>query len=177
MKFLIDLDPTHRVLRTTIAAAVLTEKLLDDFYQELSLVAYHGGPYAAISDFSGVTDTTLSADAVRDYARRDPPIPGGRTRVAVARASDIRICSYGPANPGSYRDTISGRPFIGGSLQPGRRVPRRLQRAYLPEIRLHELSMNFLIDLDPTHGVIRLTAWSALRIATAIFRRWRIAAA
>ena len=85
MKFLIDLDPTHRVLRTTIAAAVLTEKLLDDFYQELSLVAYRGGPYAAIFDFSGVTDTTLSADAVRDYALRDPPIPGGRTRVAVAK--------------------------------------------------------------------------------------------
>jgi len=89
MDFVIDLDLTHRVLRVTITAAVLTEELAEDYYRNLSLVASRGGPYAAIYDYSRVTSTTLSSDAVRGWARRPHPVPGPRNHVLVAKESAI----------------------------------------------------------------------------------------
>jgi hypothetical protein len=89
MNYVIDLDPTHRVLRLTITTAVITEELAEDCYRSLSLVASRGGPYAAIFNLFGVTSTTLSPDAVRGMARRAPAVPRGRTRVLVAKEPAI----------------------------------------------------------------------------------------
>jgi len=85
----IDRDPTHRVLRLTVTTEVVTKELADDFNRALLLVASRDGPYASIIDLSGVTGTTLSADEVRDFARLPYPVPGGRTRVVVAKETLI----------------------------------------------------------------------------------------
>jgi hypothetical protein len=117
MDYQIDLDPTHRVLRTTITAAVLTEELLDDSYQVLSLVASRGGPYAAIFDFSGVTATTLSSDAIRDFALRAPAVPEGKTCVVAAKE---------PLIFGSARMVQLNRDFLAEQFH----VVRSLEEAY-----------------------------------------------
>ena len=85
MDYEIDLDPVHHVLRVTITAPVVTEELYEDCSRSVALVASRGGPYACISDFSGVTGTTISAEMIRSYADRPPTVPAGRIRVVVAK--------------------------------------------------------------------------------------------
>lgn len=132
MDYQIDRDTTHLVIRGTITGPVLTEELADDYYR--ALVLAHGGPYAAIFDFSAVTGTTLSPDAVRGLAGRAPAVPAGRPRVIVADepwifglALMFQICKGFPER------TISRRPIIGGSLRNGWRASRRFHAAYLPQ--------------------------------------------
>jgi hypothetical protein len=117
MDFQIDLDPTHLVLRATITAAVLTEELAEDYYQAISLVASSGGPYAGIYDFSGVTRTTLSANAVRGFASRPYPIPPPRHRVLVAKEPVI----FGLARMLQLLQDVWGEHF---------QVVRSLEEAY-----------------------------------------------
>jgi hypothetical protein len=62
MDYLIDFDPTHRVIRLTVTKP-LTDESLTDVYRSLSHVAAKGGPYGSILDFSQVEDF------------RYPPIP------------------------------------------------------------------------------------------------------
>jgi hypothetical protein len=82
--FVVDLDPTHRVLRITITTA-LTDEAAKGIYQGVARLASQGGPYAAITDFSQVVSFPLSADTVRALAASAPPIPlGGRPSVIVA---------------------------------------------------------------------------------------------
>src|SRR5215831_14319246 len=85
MDYVIDRDPTHRVLRLTVTTEVVTKELADNFNRALLLVASRGGPYAAILDLSGVTVTTLFPYDVRGLAWRDPAVPAGRERVVVAK--------------------------------------------------------------------------------------------
>jgi len=117
MDFVIDLDPTHLVLRATITVAVLTEELAEEYYQVLSQVAAHGGPYAAIYDFSRVTSTTLSPSAIRGFAKRPYPVPGPRHRVAVAKQPAM----FGLARMLQLFQDILGEHF---------RVVRSLEEAY-----------------------------------------------
>src|SRR5215472_17451610 len=117
MDYRIDLDPAHRVIRLTVTA-VVTEELAEECYQSVSFIASRGGPYAAIFDFSAVTGTTLSPDAVRGLAGRAPAVPAERPRVIVADepwiiglALMFQICKGFPER------TIPRRPIIGGSLR------------------------------------------------------------
>ena len=83
MEYVIDLDPTHQVLRVTVTGTV-TDPATRELYASLGHVAAAGGPYAAIFDLSGVTDNQLSIETVLDLARKRPAVPGKRHRVVVA---------------------------------------------------------------------------------------------
>jgi hypothetical protein len=83
MKYVIDLDPTHQVLRVTVTGT-LTDPASCEMYASLSNFAAAGGPYAGILDLSGVTGNQLSIEAIRDLAQKPPAVPGGRPRVMVA---------------------------------------------------------------------------------------------
>ena len=89
MDYQVDLDPTHSVIRLTVTARIVTVALAEDIYICLSRFASIGGPYAAIYDLSGVTDTTLPVELVRSYARRPPSIPMGRPHVVVGKEPSI----------------------------------------------------------------------------------------
>jgi len=89
MHYQIDLDPVHSVIRLTVTAELLTLELAEEFYIRLARIASRGGPYAAIFDFSGVRRSTISAEAIRDFALRAPAVPEGRTRVAVAQEPSV----------------------------------------------------------------------------------------
>ena len=52
MKYVIDLDPTHLVLRVTMTSAA-TDPAWLEMYASLSHFAATGGPYALILDLSG----------------------------------------------------------------------------------------------------------------------------
>jgi hypothetical protein len=117
MDYRVDLDPTHQVLRVTVTAAVVTHELSEDCHRSVALIASRGGPYAAIWDLSGVTGTTASANDVRSRALSPPAVPGGRTRVLVAKE---------PVMYGLCRMLELTRDSMGGQLQ----VVHSLEEAY-----------------------------------------------
>src|SRR5215469_11948140 len=83
MKYVIDLDPTHQVLRVTVTGTV-TDQASQEAYASVSHLAATGGPYAMILDMSGVTGNQLSIEAIRDLAQKPPAVPVGRPHVVVA---------------------------------------------------------------------------------------------
>jgi hypothetical protein len=83
MEYVIDLDPTHQVLRTTVTGT-LTDSASREAYAFVSHFAAAGGPYASILDLSGVTGNQVSIETVRDLAKKPPAVPFGRPRVVVA---------------------------------------------------------------------------------------------
>jgi hypothetical protein len=85
MDYLIDFDPTHRVIRLTVTKP-LTDESLTDVYRSLSHVAAKGGPYGSILDLSQVENSSLSTDTIQALASTAPAVPVGRPRVVVARA-------------------------------------------------------------------------------------------
>jgi hypothetical protein len=87
MDILVDLAPKHRVIRLTLTSETLTLELAEDIQRFLSLAAFRGGPYASIIDFSRVTSSKLSGDAVRDLAF-NPEFAEG-TKVIVAREPSV----------------------------------------------------------------------------------------
>jgi hypothetical protein len=80
--YVIDLDPIHLVLRVT-PGKVVTNQVALDAYHSLKRLAAHGGPYATITDCSGVQELKLSADTVRSLGHEAPAVPGERPRVVV----------------------------------------------------------------------------------------------
>jgi hypothetical protein len=131
----VDLDPTHRVLRITVTAA-LTDESSMDMYQMVARLASEGGPYAAITDLSQVTTFPLSANAVRALAAAAPAIPGGRPSVIVAGQ---------PALYGLARMFELSRDSMGGRLQ----IVRSIDEAYsLLEVAPQDFSQR----LFPEHG-------------------------
>jgi hypothetical protein len=107
MDFVVDLDPTHRVLRLTVTTA-LTDKVAKDMYRTLARFASQGGPYAAIMDLTPVADFPLSANIVRALAATAPAVPVGRPRVIVAAQPAL----YGLARMFEFH-----RNSMGGQLQ------------------------------------------------------------
>ena len=106
MDYRIDLDPTHSVIRVTVTAETVTLALFEDIHICLARIASSGGSYASIFDFSGVKRVTVPAEAIRSIALRDPAIPDGRTRVAVAQEPSV----YGFTRMVQlYRDFMGGR--------------------------------------------------------------------
>jgi len=89
MDYVVDLDPTHNVIRLTVTGRVVTLRIAEDCYLSLARLASKGGPYAAIYDFSRVMSTTLPTDVVRNYAHGAPAIPFGRTHVVVGKKPHI----------------------------------------------------------------------------------------
>jgi hypothetical protein len=83
MDFAIDLDPTHRVLRTTVTTG-LTDESLREIYRTVTRLAATGGPYASIVDLSQVVDYPVAAKTIRAFAAAAPAVPGVRPRVMVA---------------------------------------------------------------------------------------------
>jgi hypothetical protein len=117
MEFVVDLDPTHRVLRITVTAA-LTDEAGRDIYRAVARLASRGGPYAAITDLSQVVDFPITANTVRALAATDPAIPlGGRLSVIVARQ---------PALFGLARMFELHRDSMGGQL----RIVQSIDEAY-----------------------------------------------
>ena len=116
MDYLIDLDPTHLVLRLTVRSAVVTLQCAEDVYILLARIAQpnlqkQNAPsrspyaaiyeYAAIYDLTAVTGTTLSFNLIRGFARRHPSIPTGRAHVVVGHEPSIyrmarifQMCRY-----------------------------------------------------------------------------------
>jgi hypothetical protein len=85
MGFVIDLDPTHRLLRITVTTA-LTDQAAKDIYQAVARLASRGGPYAAITDLSQVVDFPISTNTIRALSAVAVPVPlGDRPSVIVAR--------------------------------------------------------------------------------------------
>jgi hypothetical protein len=118
MDYVVDLDPTHRVLRITVTTA-LTDEACTNIYQAVARLASQGGPYeAGIFDLSQVLDFPLSSDTVRALAATGPILPGEGPRVIVAP----RPAAYGLARMFElYRDSM------GGNLQT---VVQSLDEAY-----------------------------------------------
>ena len=86
MDYQVDLDPTHCVIRVTVTAEILTLELFEDGHRRLSRIASHGGPYAAIFDYSAVNSVAISTDTLRSLAHRSTPsIPMGRPHVVVGK--------------------------------------------------------------------------------------------
>jgi hypothetical protein len=105
LKFAVDLDPKHRVLRITVTTTV-TDEALKEIYQTIARLASQGGPYAAITDFSKVVDYPVSAEAIRYLAATAPAVPAGRPRVIVAPQPAL----YGLARMFElYRDSMGGQ--------------------------------------------------------------------
>lgn len=91
MDYVIDLDPTHQVLRVRVTGTI-TDRALRELYASVSHFAATGGPYASILDLSHVTNNHLSVETIRDIAKMPPAVPGGRPRVLVAsRPEDYGI--------------------------------------------------------------------------------------
>jgi hypothetical protein len=85
MDYVVDLDPTHRVLRTTVTTLVLDDEAFKEMNRSIARLANTGGPYAAaILDLSQVADFPLSSDTVRALAAAAPPEPASAPRVIVA---------------------------------------------------------------------------------------------
>ena len=116
MDFVVDLDPTHRVLRITVSSA-FTDEGCTDLYRTVERLASRGGPYAALTDLSQVVDVALSYNTVRALAKTDPAVPVGRPRVIVARE---------PAMYGLARMFELRRDSMGGQLH----VFRSMHEAY-----------------------------------------------
>jgi hypothetical protein len=109
MDFVIDLDPTHRVLRVTVTMA-LTDEAATNIYQTVKRVASRGGPYAGvIADLSQVADFPVSSNTVRALAATGPAVPGLGPRVMVAREPAL----YGLARMFElYRESMGGQSQI-----------------------------------------------------------------
>jgi hypothetical protein len=83
MDLVVDLDPTHRVLRITVTRA-LTDESSSEIYRAIASLAATGGPYASILDLSQVEDYyPASAKTIRTFAAAAPVLPAGRPRVVV----------------------------------------------------------------------------------------------
>jgi hypothetical protein len=96
MENLVDLDPTHCVLRITVAGFV-TDELFRKLYHSIARFAAQGGPYAGIIDFTSVTDGSISSSTIRDLASAAPAIPAGKTPYnRRLPAGDICTCSSEP---------------------------------------------------------------------------------
>lgn len=131
MDYLIDVDPTHHVLRVTVTKP-LTDELLTEVYRSLSHAASKGGPYASILDLSQVVDFPLSTNTIRSLAATDPAVPIGRPRVVVASE---------PAMYGFARMFELTRDSMGGLFH----VVRDLDEAYaLLEVPPKDFSQRLL---------------------------------
>jgi hypothetical protein len=105
MKYVIDLDPTHEVLRVTVTGTV-TDQASREAYASLSHFAGTGGPYALILDMTGVTGNQLSIETIRDLAQKPPAVPFGRPRAVVApRPEDYGVVRMFEL----WRDDIRGQ--------------------------------------------------------------------
>jgi hypothetical protein len=89
----VDLDPTHRVLRITVTAA-LTDQAAKDIYQAVAPLASQGGPYATITDLSQVVDFPISADTIRTLAVTASPLPLASEREPLLqfRPEALAVC-------------------------------------------------------------------------------------
>jgi hypothetical protein len=83
MHYMVDLDPTRRILRVTVGK-VLTDELCREIHQTVKQLASRGGPYAGIFDLSNVEDYRVSPEIAAELVT-DPAIPGERLCVLVAK--------------------------------------------------------------------------------------------
>jgi hypothetical protein len=93
MAYMVDLDPTHRVIRITVTTAV-TDESFKHIYRSIARFAAKGGPYASILDLSQVVDFPISSDTIRAFAATAPAVPGGRPRVIVAPRPEVYGLSH-----------------------------------------------------------------------------------
>jgi hypothetical protein len=108
----VDLDPTHRVLRITLTT-VLTDELGWEVYRTVARLASRGGPYAAIGDLSQVVAFPISTDTVRHLAAMPPAVPAGRRQVIVAPQPAL----YGLARMFElHLDSMGGRLHVVHSI-------------------------------------------------------------
>jgi hypothetical protein len=89
MDHLIDLDPTHGVLRITVTTPVMDDEAFKQVYGSIARFAATGGPYAAIFDLSQVKDFRVSSDTIEAFAAGAPAVPSGRHHVIVAPQSVV----------------------------------------------------------------------------------------
>jgi hypothetical protein len=110
--YVVDLDPTHRVLRITVTTTV-TDQGLKEYYRTITRLASRGGPYAAITDFSQVVDCPVSTNTIRELAATIPAVPGGRPRVIVAPQTAV----YGLARMFElHRNSMGGQFHVVRSM-------------------------------------------------------------
>lgn len=106
LDYAVDLDPTHRLLRITVATA-LTDEACRNIYFRIKRLVSRGGPYeGTIFDLSQVVDATVSSDTIRTLALSDPIAPGEGPRVIVASKTAL----FGLARMFElYRDSSGGK--------------------------------------------------------------------
>ena len=116
MDYVIDLDPTHRVLRGTVTSA-FTDEGCTHLYRTVERLTSRDGPYAGILDLTQAPAFPISSNTVRVLAALEPAMPGGRPRVIVAPEAVIY---------GLFRMFELIRDSMGGQFQ----VVRSLEKAY-----------------------------------------------
>jgi hypothetical protein len=116
MDYVIDLDPTHRVLRATVTGT-FTDEGCTDLYRTIERLASQDGPCAGIMDLSQAADFPISPKTIRSLAATNPAIPAGRPRIIVASE---------PVMYGLARMFELCRDSMGGELQ----VVRSPEEAY-----------------------------------------------
>jgi hypothetical protein len=133
MDYVIDLDPTHSVLRVTVTMT-LTDEAFEEIYRTLQRLASRGGPYAAIMDFSQVADFPISTDTVRALAETAPAVPAGRPHVVVAPQPAL----YGLSRMFElHRDSMDGQFHVVQSMDEAyvllEVTPQDFSRRLFPE--------------------------------------------
>jgi hypothetical protein len=88
MDYVIDLDPTHLILRITVSR-VLTDELSLEIHRTVKRLASRGGPYAQIADFSKVEESDRISPEIAAEIAIDPPVLGERPSLLVARQPAI----------------------------------------------------------------------------------------
>ena len=81
--YVVDLDPTHRILRITVTTA-LTDEASWEIHRTVVGLIFKGGPYSVIADLSHVVDFPVSCNTIRALAATAPAVPAGGRRVIVA---------------------------------------------------------------------------------------------
>jgi len=89
MPYVIDLDPTARIVRVAVDG-VLTDELLMNTYSTLKQVVSASGQYSGIFDLSQVAEDRVSSEAIRVLASELPAVLSGRLRVVVASTPSLR---------------------------------------------------------------------------------------
>jgi hypothetical protein len=88
LHYVIDLDPTARIVRVTVDG-ILTDELLVETYGNLERLVSGKDPYSGIFDFSKVVEDLVSSEGIMVLARKAAIILSGKLRVVVASTPSL----------------------------------------------------------------------------------------
>ena len=87
-RFRFEFDPENRILLVRFEDKRLTDESLAEVYAALREYAIATNPYAAIADFSAVTQVELSPAFIQQLALEEPSVPQASERGRIAVIAD-----------------------------------------------------------------------------------------